>query len=139
MSVSVCGITKWYIFLDIRNKEMVSVTEQYIFVKPFTDNDPTNKHDPLLNKEVEKLRHESTKCCQRAEEMRKVFVECQDCFCHGDLHTGSVMIGDGCSKVSCLIKSLVNHWNDRNYGKHYYFYYLIMKILFYLLYKSINS
>ena len=78
---------------------MVTVTEQYIFVKPFVANDPTNKHDPLLNNAVEALRHDS-KCHKRAEEMRKMFVENKDCFCHGDLHTGSVMIRNGESKVS---------------------------------------
>ncbi len=86
---------------------MVSVTEQYVFVKPFINNDPTNRHDSLLNDEVVQLRCDSM-CRQRAEDMRKMFVECKDCLCHGDLHTGSVMIKNGQSKVG-LRMSPVQH------------------------------
>ena len=78
---------------------MVEVTEQYVFVKPFTKDDPTNNHNPILNVEVERLGGDE-RCQKRAEEMRRVFVECKECFCHGDLHTGSVMTHGGQSKVS---------------------------------------
>lgn len=77
---------------------MMSVTEQYVFTKPFINNDPTNKHDPLLNEEVASLRSDK-KCCERADQTRKLFKENHDCLCHGDLHTGSVMVKEGQSKV----------------------------------------
>ena len=78
---------------------MVSITEQYVFAKPFSRDDPTNRNDPLLDEEAERLRSDA-RCCQRAEHMKKLFLENCDCFCHGDLHTGSVMIKDGQPKVS---------------------------------------
>ncbi len=78
---------------------MVAVTEQYVFVKPFSQDDQTNNHHSILSGEVERIRGDD-RCQKRAEEMRRVFVECKECFCHGDLHTGSVMTHDGQSKVS---------------------------------------
>lgn len=85
----------------------MGVTEQYVFMKPFAVNDPTNKHDPLLNDEVARLRSDK-KCLDRAEEMRKLFVECHDSFCHGDLHTGSVMVKDGqCKVIGYVVQNMI--------------------------------
>ena len=85
---------------------MVSITEHYIFIKPYHHDDPTNKHHPLLNEKVEELRADK-EACQQAEEMRRLFLESQQCLCHGDLHTGSVMVKDGQPKV------WLDGWMDR--------------------------
>ena len=79
---------------------MVGITEQYIFTKPFQDDDPTNKHDPLLDSTVKELRGNAA-ACQRSEEMKKLFTGCRESLCHGDLHTGSVMVDkDNHAKVN---------------------------------------
>ena len=79
---------------------MVGITEQYIFTKPFQDGDATNKHDPLLDSTVKELRGDSA-ACQRADEMKKLFTNCKESLCHGDLHTGSVMVNkDNQAKVN---------------------------------------
>ena len=88
------------------NKDMVSITEHYIFIKPYHYDDPTNKHHPLLNEKVEELRADK-EACQQAEEMRRLFLESQQCLCHGDLHTGSVMVKDRQPKVR------LDGWMDR--------------------------
>lgn len=96
-------------FIPRSNKDMVGITEQYVFTKPFQDDDPTNKHDPLLETTVKELRG-STAACQRSEEMKRLFVSCKECLCHGDLHTGSVMVNrDNSAKVSKTQPGVVSH------------------------------
>lgn len=77
---------------------MVAITELYIFVKPYQHNDDTNKHHPLLNDEVQRLRS-NEEACRKAESMKKLFLEARQCLCHGDLHTGSVMTLNNDAKV----------------------------------------
>jgi 5-methylthioribose kinase len=81
-----------------QNPVMVSITDQYIFTKPYQSADVTNKHDKLLDDEVKSLRDDEV-MCQRAEDMRKIFMEVKQCLCHGDLHTGSIMANDGMAKM----------------------------------------
>ena len=89
---------------------MVSITDQYIFTKPYLHDDETNKHHPLLNEEVTKLRADK-EACQRAAKMRKMFLEYHQCLCHGDLHTGSVMNRENDAKV--LMNGWINELMDR--------------------------
>ena len=77
---------------------MVSITELYVFVKPYRHEDDTNKQHPLLNEEVLRLRS-NKEACQRVESMKKLFLEARQCLCHGDLHTGSVMTHGNDAKV----------------------------------------
>ena len=91
------------------NKSMVEITEQYIFTRPFQDGDPTNKHDPLLDSTVKELRGNAV-ACQRSEEMKKLFTSCKESLCHGDLHTGSVMVNkDNQAKVNKTPPLLSHH------------------------------
>lgn len=84
---------------------MVAITEQYIFTKPFLDDDQTNRHHQLLNEEARSLRG-NKEARLRAEELKKTFTDDHQCLCHGDLHTGSIMIKDGHAKVHTQSSSL---------------------------------
>ena len=81
-----------------RNTAMVSITELYIFVKPYRHEDDTNKHHLLLSDEAQRLRS-NKEACQRAKSMKNLFLEARQCLCHGDLHTGSVMTLGNDAKV----------------------------------------
>ena len=77
---------------------MVAITAEYVFTNPFQQDNSLNKHHELLNKAVELLRNDTT-VQERAVQLKTLFLEKQECLCHGDLHTGSVMIKDQSSKV----------------------------------------
>ena len=101
---------KYLSFPQHRNPAMVSITNQYIFTKPYLTEDSTNRNHPLLNEEAQLLR-DNRAICQRVEDLRKLFLEYHQCLCHGDLHTGSVMINDSDAKV-CK-----NEFCNNSFGK----------------------
>ena len=76
----------------------MTLTEKFIFTYPFLSDNKTNRHHQLLNEEVELLRN-NKEVCRKVEEMKKLFIEEHQCLCHGDLHTGSVMVSSSHPKV----------------------------------------
>ena len=81
------------------NKDMVAITAEYVFTNPFQQANPLNKHDALLDKAVQELRNDTT-ALDRAAQLKRLFLESKECLCHGDLHTGSVMVKGQSAKVS---------------------------------------
>ncbi|XP_071476010.1 methylthioribose kinase-like [Diadema antillarum] len=81
-------------FLQLRkgfeNTEMVSLTRDYIFTKPFTRGDPTNRCSPEVTDHLSVI-YDDAKVLENAAELRTIFMEKKDCLLHGDLHTGSIM------------------------------------------------
>lgn len=84
---------------------MVAITADYVFTNPFQLDNSLNKHHELLNEAVELLRND-TAVQERAAQLKKLFLEKQECLCHGDLHTGSVMVKGQSSKVILFITGL---------------------------------
>ena len=80
------------------NKDMVAITADYVFTNPFQQGNSLNKHHELLNEAVDLLRND-TVVQERAVQLKTLFLQNKECLCHGDLHTGSVMVKGQSSKV----------------------------------------
>lgn len=78
---------------------MVAITRDYVFTNPFQHSNSLNNHQQLLNNAVLELRNDRG-ALERAAEMKRLFLEQKECLCHGDLHTGSVMVLGEQAKVS---------------------------------------
>ena len=74
------------------------MTKEIIFTKPFILAKIPGTNGIHLNTEAAKLRSD-VKCMERVKQLKTLAMECNDCFIHGDLHTGSVMVKDGQFKV----------------------------------------
>ena len=83
--------------------DMVAITRDYVFTNPFQQSNPLNHHQQLLDSAVLELRNDKA-ALERAAEMKRLFLEQKDCLCHGDLHTGSVMVQGEMAKVSSICR-----------------------------------
>ncbi|XP_045213350.2 methylthioribose kinase-like [Mercenaria mercenaria] len=83
------AIEKLYQHLD--NSAMVNLTAEYVFTRPFSRADETNKCSPEVSKQL-KLVYGDEQVLSTASEMRQIFTEKRECLIHGDLHAGSVMV-----------------------------------------------
>lgn len=101
--------------------DLVQLTEQYVFTKPFTKDDPTNHSCEEVSAQVN-LVYDNPQILANAEKMKKIFLEKKECLIHGDLHTGSIMVlndsaklmdiefafvGPGAFDVGCLIANYI--------------------------------
>ena len=72
------------------NTELCKLTEDFVFTAPFMT-DPTNRHNPELNEEVKRIRHDDA-FKAAVLELKYIFMNRSESLIHGDLHTGSVML-----------------------------------------------
>ncbi|XP_033743303.1 methylthioribose kinase-like isoform X2 [Pecten maximus] len=112
--------------------DLVQLTEQFVFTKPFTKDDPTNKFSEEVSMHAH-LVYDNPQVLANAEKMKKVFLEKKECLIHGDLHTGSIMVcndsaklmdiefafvGPGAFDIGCLIANYImsyyQHMSDGN-------------------------
>eukprot|EP00058_Branchiostoma_floridae_P001620 XP_002587108.1 hypothetical protein BRAFLDRAFT_102200 [Branchiostoma floridae] len=79
---------------------MVSLTEQYIFTRPFLKDDPTN-HSSEPIKAILHLVHDDRELQSIVGKFKQLFLEKQESLVHGDLHSGSILVRptDGGVKV----------------------------------------
>ncbi|XP_067672837.1 methylthioribose kinase-like [Haliotis asinina] len=83
---------------EFQNREMVQLTERYIFTGPFSPDDPTNRCSPSLRAKLDWV-HGDQEVLRAAAHMKKIFLEKKEALVHGDLHTGSIMVKDKDAKV----------------------------------------
>jgi 5-methylthioribose kinase len=77
--------------------ELCLVTEELVFTAPFTDS-VSNRYDQELADMAMALRHDKA-LRTAAAELRYVFRTRDEALIHGDLHTGSVLVGPQDSRV----------------------------------------
>lgn len=77
---------------------MCGLTSDYIFTKPFIQDDPTNRCSEEVQKHFN-LIYNNPGVIEGAKEMKRIFQETKECVVHGDLHTASVMVRDNRPKV----------------------------------------
>jgi 5-methylthioribose kinase len=82
---------------DFHNPHMQAITADYVFTKPFQQ-DPTNRHTAGLEAVVEDLRADAG-LLEEIRRLRGRFDEAREGVVHGDLHTGSVMVGGQDARV----------------------------------------
>lgn len=102
-----CLIDTFFLNFDNRNTELVSLTGQYIFTKPFDKSDSTNRLSEDISSSLPQL-YDNPQVLEAAAVMKNLFLTKKECLLHGDLHTGSVMVDDGNSKVSDLTPKTVD-------------------------------
>lgn len=83
---------------QFRNPNMVNLTEQYVFTRPFTDGDPTNRCSDKVKERLH-LVYEDEKVLSTALRMKELFLTKKECLCHGDLHTSSIMVDETSAKL----------------------------------------
>ncbi|XP_060076671.1 methylthioribose kinase-like [Ylistrum balloti] len=101
--------------------DLVQLTEQYVFTRPFLKDDPTNKYSEEVGSRAN-LVYDNPQVLANAAKMKKVFLEKKECLIHGDLHTGSIMVyndsaklmdiefayvGPGAFDIGCLIANYI--------------------------------
>ncbi len=72
------------------NTELCKLTEDFVFTSPYMT-DPTNRHNPEIDEEVKKIRHDDAFKI-KAMQLKYIFMNKSEALIHGDLHTGSVML-----------------------------------------------
>lgn len=70
---------------------MVTLTQQFVFTRPFTKNDETNKCSPEVSEILDSVYGDGT-VLSAAKDMLQIFLQKKECLIHGDLHTGSIMV-----------------------------------------------
>ncbi|XP_062596852.1 methylthioribose kinase-like [Saccostrea cucullata] len=89
-------------FSEYKNKfqdtELVTLTEQYIFTKPFDKCDATNKLTDDISSSLPQL-YDDPRVLDVAKDMKHIFLTKKECLVHGDLHTGSVMVDGANTKI----------------------------------------
>ncbi|XP_019619224.1 PREDICTED: uncharacterized protein LOC109466063 [Branchiostoma belcheri] len=95
-----CHQSQNELLTSFRNPAMVSLTEQYIFTRPFQKDDPTNHSSEPITA-ILHLVHDDTELLSIVGKFKRLFLEKRECLVHGDLHSGSVLVrpGDGSVKV----------------------------------------
>ena len=73
------------------NDMMCGITADYVFTKPMTPDDPTNRCSDALAPHAAALRKDD-ELKEAMLAMRSVFQTRRECLVHGDLHTGSIMV-----------------------------------------------
>ncbi|KAJ8041015.1 Methylthioribose kinase [Holothuria leucospilota] len=83
---------------DFRNTEMVDITDQFIFKRPWLQDDPTNKYSLDVQEHLY-LVYGNEELLQNVKELQEKFLYQTECLLHGDLHTGSIMTSGGQAKI----------------------------------------
>ncbi|XP_052760164.1 methylthioribose kinase-like isoform X1 [Mya arenaria] len=83
---------------QFENREMVQLTENYVFTFPFK---PDGLHNSCSDQVAAKLHtiYEDQQVLDTAARMLKLFLEKKECLLHGDLHTGSILVNDTDSRM----------------------------------------
>ncbi|KAL3877376.1 hypothetical protein ACJMK2_035094 [Sinanodonta woodiana] len=76
---------------EFENSNMVSLTEQYIFTRPFTRGDPTNRCSEGVQGRLDMVYNDQD-VMTAVQNFKKLFLEKKEALVHGDLHTGSLMV-----------------------------------------------
>ena len=77
---------------------MVSLTNQYVFTRPFVRDDPTNRCSEEVKKNLSFV-YDDQSVLEGVAKMKALFLNKKECLLHGDLHTGSIMIHGTTPKV----------------------------------------
>ena len=91
LSIQICNFF-------FRNTELVSLTEQFIFTKPFDKSDSTNRLSEDISCSLPQL-YDNPRVLEAANFMKGIFLNKKECLVHGDLHTGSIMVNEDETKV----------------------------------------
>ena len=75
------------------NPELCRITEDLVFTEPYGDH-PNNRDDSSLAEAVTALRSDR-RVRDAVSRLKLEFTTRADALVHGDLHTGSIMVGDG--------------------------------------------
>lgn len=78
---------------QFENSMMCSLTDQYVFTRPFTKGDSTNRCTAEVAERLASV-YGDQDILTAAQKMRAIFLEKKECLLHGDLHTGSIFIKD---------------------------------------------
>mgnify|MGYP002153701028 CR=1 FL=1 len=76
----------------------MSITEQYVFTRPFTKDDETNKCSTAVKERLDTV-HNDPQVLETSKKMLKLFLEKKECLVHGDLHTGSILVKDTDARI----------------------------------------
>lgn len=77
---------------------MISLTQQYVFTRPFKSDDETNRCSDALKERLDTV-HKDQQVLDTANTMLKLFLEKKECLLHGDLHTGSILVKDTSARM----------------------------------------
>lgn len=83
---------------DFANADLVDITRQFLFLRPFNAEDPTNKSPEITRDLATEMRANEVLQANVAD-LRKKFLEQKECLLHGDLHSGSVMVDGDRARV----------------------------------------
>ncbi|MEO5843069.1 MAG: S-methyl-5-thioribose kinase [Acidimicrobiales bacterium] len=84
-----------------RNRAMCRITEDLVFTQPFVEH-PNNRFDNCLQARVDLIRSDKDLLDQVAR-LKADFMTREDALIHGDLHTGSVMVGTSDAPATKII------------------------------------
>lgn len=76
----------------LKNKSLTRITVDLIFTDPYADH-PRNHFHPALAPLVERLRTDR-KIHRAVCALQQIFLTSKECLLHGDLHAGSIMVGN---------------------------------------------
>ncbi|XP_065175490.1 methylthioribose kinase-like [Sycon ciliatum] len=86
------GSRDWEDLCDnFSNADMVDITRQYVFVRPYDAEDPTNKSPDVVKALSQEMRS-SAAVKRNVADLTRKFLENRECLLHGDLHSGSIMV-----------------------------------------------
>ena len=70
---------------------MLTLTEQFIFTRPFNPDDETNRSSSEVKERLDTV-YSDADVLNTAKKMLDIFLHKKECLVHGDLHTGSIMV-----------------------------------------------
>ena len=77
---------------------MLALTEEFVFTRPFNEQDETNRCSDLLKEKLDSV-YKDKEVLETASKMLKIFLEKKECLVHGDLHTGSVLVSGSDTRI----------------------------------------
>ena len=77
---------------------MCELSKQYIFTRPFNQQDETNHSSDPVKERLDTV-YKDQDVLDTASKMLKIFQEKKECLIHGDLHTGSVLVKGSDAKL----------------------------------------
>ena len=76
-----------------KNTELCKLSEDFVFTTAYMD-DETNDNENIANNDDAKKLFEDMEFKSKIMELKYKFMTCSDALCHGDLHTGSIMLNE---------------------------------------------
>lgn len=80
------------------NSNMLSLTKEFIFTRPFNKADETNRCSDSVRERLDTV-YRDQQVLQTANKMLKIFLEKKECLVHGDLHTGSILVNGSDARI----------------------------------------